>query len=572
MVFDVLKGILFVRNIRIPDSFKGYVSVSDGICEIEQDFACIDRRLHKFPNDEVLRKKYGRFLFLDGHIDNKDEICLNNKETDWEEALLKEIQGGDVSSLRGGFCGIIGSDKGYRLFVDQVGNRALYYYVNGEKLVISTRLFFITELLRASGISVHADEQAVKYMLTLGFMADDSTMCTEIKRVAPGDYVDITPDGQVKISRYYRPDNTHVDESISMDDAVDGLDHYFRQAIRREFEKDSEYDYRHLVDLSGGLDSRMVSWVAHDMGYVDQVNTTYCRKDYLDFKISQQIACDLRHRFIYMPLDDFCWYRDVDINTQELNAASLYAGATGARSLFDILKGCNCGIDHTGMVGDSIIGTFYTDREYNYSAPVGNENVYSGYLKYQFSQTVLNGFENREQFSIYTRGLLGAQSSYLLRQNYFETASPFLDTDFLNYILSIPFEYRKRNKLYFAWLQKKYPRAAEYGWERWHGAKPKESSRRFQKKALQLTYSVKRLLSGCFPGRIGMGMIPVDYWYANDPESRKYVEDYYSNASANCREMLSVDICDDMDRLFSNGSASEKEQVLTVCAAVKMLI
>ncbi len=572
MIFDELKGILFVKNIKIPDSLMEYVDPLIDLSESEQGFTCIDRRLHKFPNDEVLSQKDGFFLFLDGHIDNKDEICSKNNETDWEEALFKEIHDGDVSSLRGGFCGIVASDIVCRLFVDQVGNRALYYYADGDKLFISTRLFFITELLKATDMSMGVDEQAVKYMLTLGFMADDSTICKEIKRVAPGDYVDITPDGRVNVSRYYRPDNAHIDEGISSDTAIEGIDHYFRQAIKREFDKDKEYGYQHLVDLSGGLDSRMTSWVAHDMGYGDQINVTYCRKDYLDFKIAQQIACDLRHRFVYMPLDDFGWFKDVEINTRALNAASLYAGSTGSRSLLDMMQGCNCGIEHTGMVGDAIIGTFYDDRDYNYARPCGNENVYSDYFKYQIPQAVLDGFENREQFSIYTRGLLGAQSSYLLRQNYFETASPFLDVDFLTFMMSVPFEYRKRHKIYLAWIQKKYPDAAEYSWEKWHGAKPKESSRRFQKKVMQLRYSLKSTLSKCFPGTVNIGMNPLDYWYANSPESKEFAEKYYRESLENCKVNLPSEICDDLSVLFSKGNVSEKEQVLTVCAAVKMLI
>ena len=408
-------------------------------------------------------------------------------------------------------------------------------------------------------------------MLTLGFMADDTTICREIKRVCPGDYVDIYPNGQVEIIKYYRPDNTHIDESISLDDAVDGIDHYFRQAIRREFKKDREYNYRHLVDLSGGLDSRMTSWVAHDMGYVDQINTTYCRKDYLDFKIAQQIAVDLNHRFIYMPLDGFGWFTDVDINTHELNAASLYAGSTGARSLLEILQGSNCGIEHTGMVGDAIIGTFYNDRSYNYAKPSGNENAHSEFLRYQFPQSVLDEFENREQFSIYTRGLLGAQSSYLLRQNFFETASPFLDTDFLSFILSLPFEYRKRHVIYLAWIQKKYPEATKYGWEKWHGAKPTECSRRFQKKIFQLRFLVESKMAMAFPSYVGAGMNPLDYWYINNPKAQEYAASYFQGASDICKEMLPADICDDIYKLFEKGNVSEKIQALTVCAAIKML-
>ena len=520
MIFDELKGILFVKNIELPDSYIQYVSFRESM----QNYVCIDKRLHKFHKDEVMYQKDGVHLFLDGYVENKQEICDKTCESEWVNALFKEISVDGVSTLRGGFCGIYDTGSVCRLFVDQVGNRALYYYVNGDKLIISTRLFFITELMKALGIHPEVDEQAVRYMLTLGFMADDSTICSAIKRVCPGDYVDIFANGQVEIIKYFKPDNTHIDESISIDDAVEGVDHYFRQAVGREYEKDREYGYRHLVDLSGGLDSRMTAWVAHDMGYTDQINISYCHKNYMDFDIAQDISCDLKHRFVFMPLDDFKWFEDVDINTIELNAASLYAGATGARSILEIVKGCDCGIEHTGMVGDAIISTFYNDREYNYSRPNGNENAYSEFLKYQVPQSVLDAYKNREEFSIYTRGLLGAQSSYMLRQNYFETASPFLDMDFLTFILSLPFEFRAQHRIYLMWIRQKYPEAAGYGWEKWHGAKPTEKARIFQKKALQLNYLVKNRLSFILPSKVDEGMTPMEYWFTNNRESQRFAK------------------------------------------------
>ena len=53
-----------------------------------------------------------------------------------------------------------------------------------------------------------------------------------------------------------------------------------------------------MACLSGGLDSRMTVWVAHDLGYTHQLNMTFCQSNYLDFKIAQQIATDLRHDFM----------------------------------------------------------------------------------------------------------------------------------------------------------------------------------------------------------------------------------------------------------------------------------
>ena len=560
---DLLKGIVFAN--------AALQSTNETVQSQGGKLWYIDRRLHRFADDEVLTVNNGSLFFLDGYIENIDEICKKFGVEDWSEALSREIGNNNVSNLRGGFAGFVHDDNGFRLFSDHVGNRALYYYAKGKDVVISTRLYYIVEVLKRRNIKLTIDEQAVRYLVTLGFMPDDSTICRDIKRVCPGDYVDISGNGRVEIHSYFRPDNTKIQNGLKINDAIDGLDHYFRQAIAREYDKDREYGYRHLVDLSGGLDSRMTSFVAHDMGYCDQINSVFCKKGYLDQQIAEKIACDLRHKFIYMPLDDFKWFEDIEDNTAMLNAAVLYAAATGTHHILDLLKGCGGGIEHTGMVGDAIIGTFYKDKEYNYSKPDGYENAYSGFLKYGISQDILNRFVNREQYSIYTRGLLCAQSSYMLRQNFFETGSPFLDVDFLNYILSVPFEYRVSHKLYLAWINAKYPEASRFGWEKWHGARPTEKSRKFEKKVYQLKYSFDDLRTRIFTGYSRKGMTPVDYWFYSS-NTKKIVDDYYAESKDILNDVLSPDLRIDIDKMYNKGNVGEKEMVITACAAARLLL
>lgn len=48
---------------------------------------------------------------------------------------------------------------------------------------------------------------------------------------------------------------------MAVTDLIDMLDEKFRAVVKLEFDKDIEYGYKYLVDLSGGLDSRMTSWV-----------------------------------------------------------------------------------------------------------------------------------------------------------------------------------------------------------------------------------------------------------------------------------------------------------------------
>ncbi len=371
---------------------------------------------------------------------------------------------------------------------------------------------------------------------------------------------------------FYKIDNTHIDDNLSLSSAVEGLDYHFKNAVRREFTKDREYGYSHLVDLSGGLDSRMVTYVAHEQGFTDQINVTYCRKDYLDFKIAQEIACDLKHMFLFMPLDYFSWYKDAEINTLLLNGSVAYAGSTGAHHMLELIKGTNCGIEHTGMVGDAIVGTFYKDKAYNYGKPDGKENAYSLALNYAIPSDVLNLYDNREQYSLCTRGLLGAQSSYMIRHNYFETASPFLDVDFLDFMMAVPLELRVGHRLYFEWLKRCYPKASEYGWEAWHGIQPKESNRKTRKRLYELRRRTTNIVNSSLGKKQYDNMNPIEHWLESNPDIVAYLDEYYRKSKDKLSDVISENYLIDMDNLYTKGTAGEREQVLTVFAAILMML
>ena len=160
----------------------------------------------------------------------------------------------------------------------------------------------------------------------------------------------------------------------------------------------------------------------------------------------------------------------------------------------------------------------------------------------------------------------------MLRQNYFENSSPFLDVDFLNFILSVPFEYRANHKLYLKWISAKYPKAAEYGWEKWHGARPTERSRKFEKKLYQLGYSMDDMITKLLKGNSEVGMNPIDHWYSECKDTANKVDAFFEICQKMLTDILSGNMVQDMCTLYRKGTAGEKEQVITVCAAVGQLI
>lgn len=516
----------------------------------------------KFYNDIVCKSEG---VFLEGYISNKAEIVTGYNGVSWEEIHESFLQRADFPmDYRGSFCGYDVTEKKKLFYTDHIGSKSLYYYVRGDIIIVSTKLYWIAQVLKHNGIKYSFNEDAAKYMMTYGFMLDDTTFIKEVKRILPGNKI-IVEKGIVNSCRYYIP-AFHVCEDLSEEEAVNRIDEAFRKAVKREFEKDREYGYKHLVDLSGGLDSRMVTWVAHEMGYHEQINISYCKSGYLDYAIASAIAKDLKHEFYYNQLDDFRWMCDIDESLRLNNGQALVGGITGGKRFLSNLNQNIFGIEHTGMVGDVVISCFARDKEKALSAPEFGKNQESNYLKYDFDEKILSHYENQEVFAIYTRGFLGAMSTYSIRQNYVEVASPFLDVDMLNVCFSLPLEYRCNHKIYLNWIKKYYPQAADYGWEKWAGVHPKEEYR-LLRIGVYGVRKLKRMIRGMLGYAISDNMNPFDYWYSTNKEVREYFEQYYvENIQLEC---IGEQLKKDIDKLFKNGRVSEKAQALTVLGMAK---
>lgn len=520
----------------------------------------------KFENDCVMRTDNNNVFCLQGYIFNKD--LFYDRSEEWNEAFSKSM-GDDfertLSMLRGAFCGFYysGADGLLRVFTDQIANKAIYYYANGDKWIIGTYLDDMVAVLKANDQKLTFNETAAKYMLSYGYMLDDSTFIKEIHRVLPGEYVTIN-EGKATSERYYLIPNTEI--HMTEEEAVERIDASFRQAVQREFEKDKEYGYRHLVDLSGGLDSRMTCWVAHSMGYTDQVNMTYSRSGYLDEEIARKVAGYLRHEYIFKMLDDAAWMKDIDDITSLNNGAALFLGITGGSRMLGLLNTDQFGIEHTGMIGDAILSTFYHDRDFNFGPPRLGFHRYSERLQYSFDEKILSRYPCQEMFAIYTRGILGAQSSYITRQHYVETSSPFMDVDFLETVFSIPFEYRDRHHIYLRWMKEKYPQATEFGWEKWGGIKPREDQ--IWKRRFRTLHRLLDMKAATLLGKSSIdNMTPVDYWYNKEPSIQMKFEQYYRGYVNS--PMISDALRADIQKMYKEGTVMEKGMALTVLAEVK---
>ncbi|KAA0955531.1 asparagine synthase [Sporosarcina sp. ANT_H38] len=541
------------------------------------DFYVERRTVNKFIEDKVFEEDNNYFVLVEGVILNKHELISKyNVKSFFEAVTVMYEKCGDTffNEFRGSFSGIFYDKKSDKklIYTNHMGEKQVYYSIYNDELIFGSEVNDLVNYFNLNNIGYYLNEDAAYFMLTFGFMLEDQTLFKEFHKLLPGHYILSNQNGY-QIIKYYELDNTPNDKE-SESEIIENIDRLFRQAVSRAFEKDKEYGYKHLVALSGGLDSRMTTWVAYDMGYSENIiNYTFSQSDYLDETIPKKIASDLKHEWIFKSLDNGIFLKDIDNVVKMSYGNALYYGLAHGKSCLDLIDFSKMGLVHTGMLGDVVIGTFYNSlkesKDYDPS-----EGAYSKIISNKIPE-IKTAYENEEIYKFYARGFNGANQGLLVAQEHTETYSPFCDVDFMDYCLKIPVKYRYKHYIYKKWILARYPQSANYAWEKIN-AKITDPLINI----LGREVPVKRVPSMSFNfllKRMGIKkseiaskqhMNPLDYWYETNSDLKEFIESYYKS---NIERLNSYsELKEDCELLFRNGTNIEKNQVLTLLAVLKI--
>lgn len=562
----------FISNMPVDIELKNIYSHNCRHNSLQYGTYTIKRNtLNKFMDDKVFYEDTEHIIITEGVILNKITLMQQYQKDSFADTIIAMSAANRETfykEFRGSFSGAIyyKADDEWIVYTNHIGDHAVFYFYDGNNFIAGSQVNYLLDVLREIGVQLTLEEKAVWNMLTFAFMEADETYAKEIRRLRGGTYLKIKVN-DCRTAEYHRFSKNAYDLSQKVnDEIIDLLDDKFRAAIRLEYEKDLEYGNEHLTDLSGGLDSRMNSWVACELGYQPLQHITYCQANYQDELIAKKIADHWKNELLVKPLDDAVFMYDVDSIVSMNYGLSLYSGITGGKRMLASLNMDRYGVEHTGMLGDVVIGTFYQSiADQKKCSPDG---MYSCRLKSKISKRFHDTFDEHELYLLYTRGFQGAACTHLIRQNYTEVCSPFLDVDFLEFCLSIPLEYRLQHKLYKQWIIKKYPAAAKFKWEK-IGTVITEANwfvylrKVFRKGPLKLL----SLLHIKFKHFEKNGMNPMEYWYLTNAEMNEYMDKYFSDSLQ--QSLLSDEIKNEISSYYESGTVIEKTQAITALAALK---
>lgn len=532
--------------------------------------------LPKFENDHLFYEDEEKIVLIDGVVFNNRELMEARGYVSWRETadqLIAEDPKTFQKELRGSFCGVIlqkGSGE-ILLFTNQSGEKTVYYARREGLFLAASHNNILTAVLKKQGFPLEPDVQAHRELLCAGSILHGKTPFQGIRRLTAGKYLLVTEDGCHE-SRYHMFHNIPEHE-LSLDECVEELDRRFRKAVDRIFAKNKEYGYQGECDLSGGLDSRMATWVAHDLGYQNILNVCYCQSGKIDHTTSKIIAHDLGNEYFFLPMDGGELLLDVDEVVDKFGGQVSYIICTGANRALTEMEKHHIALSATGLLGE-LHNAYWVEGEAH--TPSGYiHNRYSSVVPLDVPDAYKKDYDNYEQMNLYEYSAVCFLSSALVRQQVCEVTSPFIDVDYLEFAYRVPLKWRRHYLLTKTWMVKKYPDAAKYVWqtERMPVDKSYYHQIYFPKLVddlfrfpVRLVNKAARLLNLSIQFTYSSDMNPFEQWYRTNPRLREFIHNYYKE---NIGRIDYAQLQADVRKTFEQGGAMDKLQTVNLLAVYK---
>ena len=184
--------------------------------------------------------------------------------------------------------------------------------------------------------------------------------------------------------------------------------------------------------------------------------------------------------------------------------------------------------------------------------------------KINIDKLIISKYKNEEVYKLYQRVFnLTNNGSYVTENHKTYLTSPFLDSDFIDFSLSINPKLKIKQNIYLQWINKYHPETASFKWER-TGFKPnklwKTSFSKYTKKLIKEYYKLINQSEK-------FTMTPSDFWYKNNMQIKQFYNEYFKNNIGLIKN--NNDLTKDLNLLFNQGNTTEKAMVLTVLEVVK---
>lgn len=394
-------------------------------------------------------------VWIDGEIYNQEKLAQVPGET-FSQTLLAYYQQNNLDALLaktdGVFVILICDHKKQSLTIvtDRYGIKPFYLYQHQGVLIVASELKCFP-YFKAFNLKIRAG--IIDSFMDLEHLMGTATWFEGVDLVEPATiYTYYIAHDRLESKRYWSWSGIQSNK-ISLPEASEQVGHLLQQAIRKR----AYGNYRVGVGLSGGFDSRAILASIQDK---KPITYTFGIPESTDVKIAKRVAALAGVKNVHFDMHVEQWLQKRFSGIWKVDGM-LSAVHMHYSHLMDKIPDI-MDVNLSGFVGDGVLGQNYIVKKGKsfLNKRITNDIAQHYYGKHvHFSDTRDSFFDidKTDAYLFYNRGrrLTGLgleEAAKTIGQRI-----PFMDTDLLDFVYSLPDEYRAGNRLYHRALLKLYP-------------------------------------------------------------------------------------------------------------------
>ncbi len=523
--------------------------------------------LNKFRRDKIFQQNEEYIILLDGIILNRKELEKKYGFDSWEKTVIHLIAtGGDFyNELRGGFCGAVYDKRTGRwtVFTDHMNNHPVFIYCDQQHLAIGTQINYFRDWMKENRIPIRINPNWIKDLCAMGYVIDTHSIIQGVDRVFPGSCANIS--GFQKTEHCYYKINK-IEQTRTENEWISAIDECFRKCVERIARKCEEEGYEALVDISGGLDSRMLAMAAAGVADNHLLGINYSESRSLDKSISEKVARTLSIPFLWYQMDGGQCLMNIDDFVFMNQGMNYYMGITGGLTLLSSLDREKYGAEIWGILGDVYEGAMITEETLDELIWDYPRFKTSSFFDKTISVAYDRKYDDNELLWFYLRGVLGGQNTAFIRQNFVECPPAYGDPEYLDLIFQIPYELRTKGHIFRKWMVRKYPELARIPYSG-TGVRVTESDA--EEWIRRFPVRVRKKVLHFLGIETDVSMNPIEDWY--QIRLKKRYDDYFAQNIGDIERF--PEVYELVTKLYREGqNAMDKMLAVTMISAVRQFI
>lgn len=410
---------------------------------------CAHIHIRNIKKDNKHFFKNGIYISIEG-----EQYDFNDKsfEEFIYEAYINNTLEEKLNKLDGYFHAAIYDSNIKKLFLisDRYGMRMLYYYYKDNNFAFSGE---VKGLLELDFVEKKISQKSFDCFIDLGYLLENNTWFEDIKLIKPATIMEFDLTTKELSQRYYWSWAEIKPQNISFENAVDIVGELFIKAVEKRFNPNQKIG----VALSGGLDSRAI-FAAVDYLYPNNKGLAYtfgvdgCD----DIEIAKLVISKTNWEHKIFNFTSNNWFEPRKFRNWVVDGMLNIIHMHGSEFLTEIRKENEFIVG--GVIGDIVLRfSSLQNKVLAHDKRITSEIAELFYKNHSSKEWIEDSFydiERTEPFLLMNDGRRFSNMGISNSSDSLNYRCPFMDNQLLEFIYSIPDEYRNNNKLYSAMLLK----------------------------------------------------------------------------------------------------------------------